>query len=92
MGKLCQCTHSFDAIEGHDEALQFPQVLDCQSKAGLEDLDVFHIVFVDFSSERMLISEEVLHVILDGASDISIGKNLNKILHLNALVEIAGSS
>lgn len=92
MSKLCQCTYSLDAIESHDEALQLPQVFDCQSKAGLEDTDVLNLVFINFSDKRMLISEEVLHIVLDGASDISIRENLNKVLHFHSLVEIARSS
>lgn len=92
LSKLRQCAHSLDAIKRHDEALQLPHVFDSQSKTGLVDLDVIHLVILDFSEKCVLIREEVLYELLGRTSHISVRKNLNKVFHLNSLVEIAGSS
>ena len=77
LSELCQCTHSLDAVESHDEALQFPHVLDHQSKAGLYSPDVLHLVILDFSEKCFPISEEVLHEFLDRPSNIPVRKNLD---------------
>lgn len=91
MSKLCQGTHSLDAIESHDEALQLPHVLDYHSKAGLYSPDILYLVILNLPEKRMLISEEVLHKFFDRAP-IAISKNLNEIFHFDSLKEVAGSS
>ena len=72
LSELRQCSDRLDTIQGHDKALQLPHVLDCQSQPCLSRAKILDFIFLDFSQERVLISQKILYEVLDRSPDISV--------------------
>lgn len=92
LSKLRQCPHRLDTIQGHDEALQLPHILDRQSQPCLSCTKILDFIFLDFSQERVLVSQKILYEVFDRSPDISVRQDLHKILYSHSLIEVAGGS